>query len=234
MTSTTEENADLAAEITALREELTALADPRALEVNRRRGDDHAVNLGKLRAIAKRLKARPDLARALWREPAEDSAPKLLAILLSRPSQYSQDELDQMLRGAGTPKVRDWLLSNLVKKSRHKEALRVAWFDDADPAVASAGWVLTSERVLKKPEGIDQVALLEQIEAEMKAAPDPLQWAMNDTLAQIGITNPALRERARGIGERLEVLKGYPTPPNCTSPYAPVWIDEMVRRAEAG
>src|SRR5690606_38570645 len=150
-----------------------------------------------------------------------------------RPSQYNQDELDQMLRSAGTPKVRDWLLSNLVKKSRHKEPLRLNWFDDADPTVASAGWALTSERVLKKPEGIDQVALLDQIEAEMKDAPDPLQWAMNDTLAQIGITNPDLRERARGIGERLEVLKDYPTPPNCTSPYAPVWIDEMVRRAEA-
>lgn len=224
---------DLAGEITALREELTALADPRHLEVNSRRGDDHAVNLTALRAIAKRLRARPDLARALWQEPAEDSTPKLLAILLSRPSQYNQDELDQMLRSAGTPKVRDWLLSNLVKKSRHKEPLRLTWFDDADPTVASAGWALTSERVLKKPEGIDQVALLDQIEVEMKDAPDPLQWAMNDTLAQIGITNPDLRERARGIGERLEVLKDYPTPPNCTSPYAPVWIDEMVRRAEA-
>jgi hypothetical protein len=27
------------------------------------------------------------------------------------------------------------------------------------------------------------------------------------------------------------VLKDYPTPPNCTSPYAPAWIAEMVRRS---
>jgi hypothetical protein len=32
------------------------------------------------------------------------------------------------------------------------------------------------------------------------------------------------------VGERLEVLKDYPTPPNCTSPFAPIWINEMVRR----
>lgn len=38
------------------------------------------------------------------------------------------------------------------------------------------------------------------------------------------------RARAIDIGQRLEVLKDYPTPPNCTSPYAPVWIAEMVRR----
>ena len=100
--------------------------------------------------------------------------------------------------------------------------------------VASAGWALTSDRVVKKPEGIDQSALLDVIESEMKSAPERLQWAMNDCLAQIGIQNPALRERARDIGERLEVLKDYPTPPNCTSPFAPIWIDEMVRRRAAG
>ena len=99
--------------------------------------------------------------------------------------------------------------------------------------VASAGWALTSDRVVKKPEGVHQAALLDQIEAEMKNAPARLQWAMNDCLAQIGITNPALRERARDIGVRLEVLKDYPTPPNCTSPFAPLWIDEMVRRGAA-
>lgn len=223
-----EETAALKAE---LLEELAALADPAVLAVNQKRGDDHAVNLGKLRAIATRLKARPELARSLWTE--DDSAAKLLAVLVSRPSHYDREELDQMLRTAGSPKVHDWLLSNLVKKSRHKEELRRVWFADPDPVVASAGWALTSERVLKKPDGIDQSALLDQIEAEMQQAPERLQWAMNDTLAQIGITNPELRERARGIGERLQVLKDYPTPPNCTSPYAPLWIDEMVRRAEA-
>lgn len=38
------------------------------------------------------------------------------------------------------------------------------------------------------------------------------------------------RDRAVSIGERLEVLKDNPTPPGCTSPYAPSWITEMVRR----
>jgi 3-methyladenine DNA glycosylase AlkD len=67
----------------------------------------------------------------------------------------------------------------------------------------------------------------------MKDAPERLQWAMNNTLAHIGIHHPEHRVRALAIGERLEVLKDYPTPPNCTSPYAPTWIAEMVRRQEA-
>lgn len=232
MTSTAHGSIDLDEEVAALREELAGLEDERIRAVNARRGDDHGVNLTALRAIAKRVKTRPDLARALWDAPAKDSAPKLLALLISRPKQYSQEDLDGMLREAGTPKVHDWLVNYMVKKSPHREELREAWFADPDPVVASAGWALTSDRVVKKPAGIDQPALLDLIEKQMQQAPERLQWAMNECLAQIGITNPALRARARAIGERLEVLKDYPTPPNCTSPFAPLWIDEMVRRAE--
>ncbi|MFJ2085388.1 hypothetical protein ACIOBK_22890 [Micromonospora chokoriensis] len=36
--------------------ELAALEDPRTREVNAKHGDDHGVHLGKLRALAKRLK----------------------------------------------------------------------------------------------------------------------------------------------------------------------------------
>lgn len=228
---------DLTAEVAALQEELDALADDRMRAVNEKHGDDHAVNLTKLRSVAKRLKIDPDLARALWAAPAADSTPKLLALLISRPKQYSAEELDAMLREAPTPKVHEWLVSYLVKKSPHREELREAWFADPDPVVASAGWALTSERIAKAPagempEGIDPDALLVQIEAEMKDAPERLQWAMNQCLAEIGIHDATRRERAKDIGERLEVLKDYPTPPNCTSPFAPLWIDEMVRRAE--
>ena len=135
-----------------------------------------------------------------------------------------------MLREARTPKVHDWLVNYVVKKSPHAEELRVAWLADPDPVVASAGWALTTERVAKKPEGLDLAGLLDVIEAEMEDAPDRLQWAMNHCLAQIGIEHPEYRARALDIGERLEVLKDYPTPPNCTSPFAPIWITEMVRR----
>jgi 3-methyladenine DNA glycosylase AlkD len=129
--------------------------------------------------------------------------------------------------------VHDWLVNYVVKKSPHSEELRVAWSSDPDPVVASAGWALTTERVAKKPEGLDLAGLLDVIEAEMRDADDRLQWAMNSCLAQIGIEHAEHRARALDIGERLQVLEDYPTPPNCTSPFAPVWITEMVRRREA-
>jgi 3-methyladenine DNA glycosylase AlkD len=208
--------------------ELAELEDPRIREINARHGDDHGVNLTKLRALATRLKTQQELARALW--ATGDTAARLLALLICRPKAFERDELDAMLRQARTPKVQDWLVNYVVKKNRHSEELRVAWFADPDPAVASAGWALTAERVAKKPEGLDLPGLLDVIEAEMKDAPDRLQWAMNTCLARIGIEHAEHRARAIDIGERLEVLKDHPTPPNCTSPFAPVWITEMVSR----
>nr|WP_159930913.1 MULTISPECIES: DNA alkylation repair protein [Nocardia] len=208
--------------------ELAALEDPKAREVNERHGDDHGVNLSKLRALAKRLKTQQELARTLWE--TGDTAARLLAILICSPKTFERAELDAMVREARTPKVHDWLVNYVVKKNPHSEELRLAWTADPDRVVASAGWALTTERVAKKPEGLDLAGLLDVIEAEMKHAPDRLQWAMNHCLAQIGIEHAEHRARAIGIGERLRVLEDYPTPANCTSPFAPIWITEMVRR----
>jgi 3-methyladenine DNA glycosylase AlkD len=211
--------------------ELATLEDPKIREVNARHGDDHGVNLGKLRSLAKRLKTQQDLAVELW--DTGDTAARLLAILICRPKAFSRDELDAMLRQSRVPKVQDWLINYVVKKSQHAQELRLAWFADADPWVASAGWTLTADRVAKSPENLDLPGLLDLIEAQMKDAQDRLQWAMNTCLAQIGIEHAELRARAIDIGERLEVLKDYPTPPNCTSPFAPSWIAEIVRRQTA-
>jgi 3-methyladenine DNA glycosylase AlkD len=228
-----EVTAGVVAEVTAgvmaeVMAELASLEDPRAREVNERHGDDHGVNLGKLREVAKRLKIQHELALQLW--ATGDTAARLLALLICRPKAFARDQLDVMLREARVPKVHDWLVNYVVKKHPQAEQLRQTWLADPDPVVASAGWALTTERVAKKPEGIDLSGLLDIIEAQLKQAPDRLQWAMNHCLAQIGIDHPGHRARAIAIGERLEVLKDYPTAPNCTSPFAPTWITEMVRR----
>lgn len=215
----------------ALLAELEALEDPKMRAVNEKHGDDHGLKLSDLRAVAKRLKKQQPLAVDLW--ATEVTAARLLALLICRPKDFSREDLDAMLRDARAPKVQDWLVNYVVKKSKHAEDLRGPWMADPDPVVASAGWELTSERVAKSPDGLDLPGLLDSIETEMADAPERLQWAMNNCLAQIGIEHAEHRPRALAIGERLGVLKDYPTPPNCTSPYAPIWINEIVRRRES-
>lgn len=211
--------------------QLDALEDPKARAVNERHGDDHGVNLTKLRAVAKALGANPDLARELW---ATDHTPaQLVALLVARPKQFSADELDAMLRLARATKTQDWLVSYIVKKGPHLDELRERWFSDPAPHVAAAGWALTTERLNKRPDGIDSEALLDEIDRDMQSVPERKQWAMNEVLATIGITRTDLRPRALEIGERLAVLKDYPTSAGCISPFAPIWIAEMVKRRES-
>ncbi len=73
--------------------------------MNERHGDDHGVRRGKLRALAKRLKVQHDLARQLW--ASNDTAARLLALLVCRPEAFEREELDVVVREARAPKVHD-------------------------------------------------------------------------------------------------------------------------------
>ena len=101
---------------------------------------------------------------------------------------------------------------------------------DDDRWAARAGWTLTSERVVKSPDGLDPPGLLDRIESEMGTADPIVQWTMNSTLAEIGIHFPKLRKRAIAIGEKLGIYRDYPVSKGCTSPFAPIWIHFMVSR----
>ena len=95
---------------------------------------------------------------------------------------------------------------------------------------ARAGWSLTVDRIEKKPDGLDIEALLQPIESELAEAAPEAQWTMNNTLAAIGINFPDHRERAIEVGEMLGIYRDYPVSKGCTSPFAPIWINEMVSR----
>lgn len=209
---------------------LESLTDPKTHKRNARLGavDHYGVKLGDIRKVAKQIKMDPDLSRALWASGNIDA--RLLSILIIKPESLTTDELDARVRANAFAQVADWLSAYLVKKHPGKEVLRQGWMADDHPMAARAGWSLTAERVVKSPEGLDLWALLDRIEAEMGGACPEVQWTMNMCLAQIGIESPDHRQRALAIGHALGVLRDYPTSKGCTSPFAPIWIEEMVRR----
>jgi len=217
---------------------LEALGNARVRELNAARtqfgggvtGPQFGVKLGDIRAIAKEIKADHGLALQLWETGNFDA--RLLAILIMKPKMLSADELDRLVRSNETSQVSDWLNSYIVKAHPQKEALRLRWMEsEAPPIAARAGWSLTAERIAKGADGIDLGALLDRIERELPTAHPLPQWTMNVALANIGIHHPEHRERALAIGEAAGVYRDYPVSPGCTSPFAPAWIGEMVRRA---
>ena len=208
---------------------------------------------GDIRTLAKKIKTDHGLALELWKTGNIDA--QLLAILLMKPGSLSAAEVDKMVRAARFAWVADWFNAYIVKEQppAEKEALRTKWMEDDDGWVARAGWNLTASRIAHAAKGaqvakrakatnganagtagatdeLDLPALLNRIEAEMVAAPPETQWTMNAVLANIGIHHAKLRRRAIAIGEKLGVYRDYPCSKGCTSPFAPIWINEMVKR----
>ena len=211
--------------------QLESLGNEKVRAMNKKNGagdNQFGVRLGDIRKVAAEIKSDDELATALWETENIDA--QLLAILLFKPKKLSRSEIDRMVRSANFAQLADWLNNYVVGKHPDKEALRQMWMEDADPWAARAGWGLTSGRISKDADGLDLSALLDRIEAEMATAAPEVQWTMNFCLAGIGINFPGHRARALEIGERLGIYRDYPVSKGCTSPFAPIWINEMVRR----
>lgn len=210
---------------------LEALGDEKVRARNRKLGASEAqfgARLGDVRKLAKEIGRDHDLALELW--ATENLEARLLATLLLRPKRLTAAELDGLVRSARFAQLADWLLAYVVKDHPDAETLRGTWINDDDPWAARAGWSLTAGRVARASEGLDLAALLDRIETEMANADPATQWTMNNCLAAIGIHHAEHRERAVAIGEALGIYRDYPVPRGCTSPFAPIWIGEMVRR----
>jgi len=211
--------------------QLESLGNEKVRAQNSKHGagnNQFGVRLGDIRKLAAKIKPDDQLPGALWDTGNVDA--QFLATLLIEPTKLSADAVDRMVRSTTFVRVADWLNSYVVSKHPDKEALRKDWMAADDRWAARAGWHLTAERVAKNPDGLDLPALLDRIETEMADAAPEVQWTMNNTLAAIGIHVPELRKRAITIGEKLGIYRDYPVSKGCTSPFAPIWINEMVLR----
>ena len=213
--------------------QLEALGNEKVLLRNKKNGagdNQFGVQLGDIRKLAEKIKTNHELALTLWETKNIDA--RLLAILLIQPEKLSAKELNQMVQSANFAQLADWLNSYIVKQHPDKESLRQKWMEDKDPWAARAGWNLTSERIARSPDGLELPVLLDRLESEMASAAPEVQWTMNNCLAGIGIHFPKHRKRAIAIGEKLGIYRDYPVSKGCTSPFAPIWINEMVRRSQ--
>jgi 3-methyladenine DNA glycosylase AlkD len=211
--------------------QLQALGTEKMRVHNKKQGagdNQFGVRHGDIRTMAKKIQPNHELAVALWESGNIDA--RLLASLLIQPKKLSIEEMDRMVRSANCVPVADWLSAYVVTNHPDKELLRQKWMADEDPWAARAGWSLTSKRIAKSPAGLDLPAILDRLETEMPDAAPEVQWTMNFCLAGIGIHFPKHRQRAITIGEALGIYRDYPVSKGCTSPFAPIWINEMVRR----
>lgn len=196
------------------------------------------VAMGDLRKLATKIKSDHALALELWKTGNIDA--QLLAILIIKPKELSDNQLDKMVRQATFAQVADWFNAYIVKEQPDatKQLLREKWMKDKDGWAARAGWNLTASMINKGADnakgldvrGLDVGGLLDRIEKEMPKAPPETQWTMNNTLMAIGIKHEKHRKRVIAIGEKIGLYKDWPMSKGCIIPYVPVCVPEMVNR----
>ncbi|PWS26606.1 DNA alkylation repair protein [Pedobacter yonginense] len=210
---------------------LKSLADEKVRKQHLKNGareNLYGVKMGDIRVLAKKIKSNQTLALQLWKTENIDA--RLLAILILKAKDLSPKDVEDMVSSESFAWAADWLYNYIIKEYPDNEQFRARWMDSDDKMLARAGWSLMSGRIARQPEGINIAAILDRLEAEMPSAAPEVQWTMNTTLAQIGIHHPNHRARALSIGEKLGIYCDYPVSKGCTSPFAPIWINEMVRR----
>ena len=211
--------------------QLKSLSNEKMMAHNKKFGagdNQFGVKMGDIRELAKKIKTNHELALELWN--TENTDARFLAILIIDPKKIALDELNKLVKSEKFTHVADWLYANVIKNYPENETFRKEWMDSKNIMQARAGWSLTSGAVVRNPDVLDFPALLDRLEAEMPEAAPEVQWTMNNTLANIGINHPEYRERALHIGEKLGIFRDYPVSKGCTSPFAPIWINEMVSR----
>lgn len=210
---------------------LKSMANEKMFAQNTKNGagkNQFGVKLGDIRALGTKIKTNHALGLELWK--TDNIEARLLATLILQPKTLTVKELDDMVKSIQFVQESEWVNAYVVKEHPRKDSLREKWMNAKNPWVARSGWSLTSGRVAREPEGLDIPALLDRIESEMPSAPKEVQWTMNSTLAQVGIHFPKHRKRAIDLGEAMGIYRDYPVSKGCTSPFAPIWINEMVKR----
>ena len=188
----------------------------------------YGVKMGDIRVLAKKIKVNQSLAIELWETGNMDA--QLLAVLIMDLKKLSSADIEQLLKSTKFTQAADWFYSYVIKIYEDKESLRGKWMQSENVMLARAGWSLTSGCIARNPELVDIQAILDRLESEMATAAPEIQWTMNSALANIGINHPKYRDRALAIGEKLGIYRDYPVSKGCTSPFAPIWINEMVSR----
>ena len=217
--------------LSAVLSNLKALGDEKVRKQHIKNGAREnlfGVKMGDIRTLAKKIKTDHALALQLWETENIDA--RMLAILILEPKKLSAAEIERMVSSEQFAWAADWFYNYIIKEYAHKDEFREKWMNTDDVMLARAGWSLTSGRIARAPEGINISATLDRIEQEMPQADPKVQWTMNSALAQIGINHPNHRTRALAIGEKLGIFRDYPVSKGCTSPFAPIWINEMVSR----
>ncbi|MDM1296312.1 DNA alkylation repair protein [Sphingobacterium sp. N143] len=191
--------------------------------------------LGDLRKVAAVIKKDHALALELW--STGQFLPRQLAILIMDKKQLSQsfiDTLDRDIRQhrpAEQLQLTDWLMANQLSKDKKTISFMETWENSRSSLLRRTFWYYQARlRWVGQIPPPNSEELIAKIESRIEQEVPEVQWAMNFTMAQIGIFEEKYRSRCIAFGERTGLYKDEIVPKNCTPNYLPQFIAIQVKK----
>lgn len=213
-------------EVETIMQELESLSNPSRIKHYKKNNEPEpffGVMMGPLRKLGKEQAKKTDLALALWASKNLDA--QLLSIMMMEPNKLSEDEIRGLVATTQSLMVLDELVSKVISKRRDAKSWKEEFLASDSELLQRLGWGLEVRYIVSKKASQSELEdIFETIKKELKTAPEQVQWTMNRALVEIGVTYDEWTEECIDLGYELNVLKGIPVPPGCTSPFAPEWI----------
>ncbi|TYR35709.1 DNA alkylation repair protein [Sphingobacterium phlebotomi] len=172
--------------------------------------------LGELRKIAGKIKKDHELALELW--STGQFLPRQLAILIMDKKQLSQkliDNLDNDIQQHNENEklqLMDWLMANQLSKDKKTISLMETWENSQSSLQRRVFWYYQARlRWVGQTPPPNSKELLSKIETRIEREVPEVQWAMNFTVAQIGIFEEKYRSRCVTLGESNVLSKYWAT-----------------------
>lgn len=191
----------------------------------------YGVPMGAISGITKTYKNRLDLFAPLWQTGVLEAQYLAIQIAKTKPDQLALADLENCLSEQVSVNVLDKLASIILSKRKDSRV----WEEDLlakDHAIFQRlGWFLRAKYFAGKTASNQDIEeTLAYISEHLQTAAPLVQWTMNQCLVEIAVAYPDYLEQGLAIGQELAVYADMKVPKDCTSAYAPDWIEALLRR----
>lgn len=203
-------------------EELQKAADPKTQALYQKTDAAYrpmGIRMGALRAIAKPLFGRHELALALQHLPALEM--RMLSCMIADPSQMEASQLTQWLLATRSTMYVDQAFLALVLATKHRWILSQQWMEEEDDFFRYAGYQLFSALVRQEDLALIPIeetkARLIAIATSIQTETKRVAYAMNNFVIMAGLHVPALEDIAKQTAESIGAVEPLRAKNNCNT-----------------
>lgn len=194
------------------------------------------VKVADLQKIRKRIKVDYQLALDLYETGIYDA--RYLAGLIADDSRMTKRDLQRWAKQGTCGSLCGYTVPWVASESRYGWEMGLKWIEARQPHIAVIGWsTLSSLVAIKADEDLDLAALkalLQRVEREIHDAPNRVRYAMNGFVISLGTYVTSLSKAAIAAGKRIGVVDVDVGDTSCKVPFAPDYINKVVKRGTVG